>query len=1295
MTSSSSTSLVAIASQAAAAPRLLALPHLYDVSSSTLWDHYRVIPEAKNSGLMQALDPGYQTLTKRTVANDAKVAFQLAAPIGLNIVRLAALGSFVVAASPVALALGGAGILLTGKKTLEDLKRALTSDPQIRGYLQAAEDALAQGNLEVAEQCLKDALGVDVSPDNPRNGDIYLQFGMLYVRMQRPRQALLAFARASVLFRENQFLVLPGSDGQAAIKVSKRGYTELMALNCLNAFALDDAGLAEWAALAKDFGQSAALRLENFATAKEEGALFSLFGVDEVSARYNRSLLGGIKFLQAKFAAAQALEHSGENLARPSIEAGLALVQEDESLSQNEKGRLILQQSQFYFAMARRHPDQAVTYLDTALELSRKGSELLDDIGDVLQVRAEVMAWLVHSLPSLSQQFPDAVAQRLSGYRSEWQHLIAQVEQSSIPGREEFLLWACDQLYRSSASRDDRRRAVQQGLAVTERLGDAASAVHYALRLAYVDPSPAAAQTLLDAARTLASHRDPLLRSYGKRYLASLITASDSAAAQDLYADAADAAHVACIDIREYGRSVPFMLQGRPVIHAARDARVVLEIHVAYCLFEAKRWEALAQCLARLERDPEIVGQPLALLVLDALRAHLAIQKHDSIYARHLRDKVLAAAPPEMRAELTKLLPTMDAATERQVLSPTTEDGMAPLPRSEIERFEASRGQLQELIAAVEQLLMSAEYGESTLAVLGEQRQRLQNAEFRVAIVGEFSTGKSTFLNALLGARVLPSAVRPTTAIINRLAFGTPGLRIFFQDGHEAQAPLEALKDYITEKANPANTKGISSVEIRAQVPLLKAGVTLIDTPGVGSLFSSHTETTLQLLPTCDAVILITDATQPLAQSEREFLDQLKGVMSERIFVVANKVDDLTPPQAARAISFLEENLRPLLPAAKVYPVSAYLALAARRLASGELTLADVVDDPFLQGAQDPVKILEASRFDRLEAGLYRELIQRKGDLLLHTSRDRLRDVLMEVDADLEMRLRNLDRDMSDVNERVEAVVAAIRLARQRLVRIFDQFDAGQREVKTELWERLRSDKRRVLTRLRETVEALDYEQLQNPAAMAGLNEHVRDWLDEAVAEGVKHLQQQFDRALRAVAEVSAELGAAFSHQMASPAPAWKSPLQTALAPYASASDDDGDWVLMSGGLGFVGGLMLGPLGVAAAVIGGYFFGRLREERQTEAARQQVMTQVGVALDQAEASFRQQVDSILATTFTPHIEHLRHAAEQSLSVMEERLAGMMAERQVALTDLTPVRERLLRTQVALQSHLENLNGEMA
>jgi GTP-binding protein EngB required for normal cell division len=212
-------------------------------------------------------------------------------------------------------------------------------------------------------------------------------------------------------------------------------------------------------------------------------------------------------------------------------------------------------------------------------------------------------------------------------------------------------------------------------------------------------------------------------------------------------------------------------------------------------------------------------------------------------------------------------------------------------------------------------------------------RDRLSTGQFHLAVLGQFKRGKSTLINALLGAEILPYGVLPVTLVPVFLRFGSqPDLEIHYQNRRGAEHyPLDRLGEFVNEANNPENRKNVSRVELFYPVDLLQSGVVLIDTPGVGSTLQHNTDTTLDFLPRCDAAIVVLSADPPITAVEVEFLRQLQSHVA-RLFFVLNKIDYLDADSAAAARQFLRETLQTRLgiDAPPVWTVSARQGLRAR-----------------------------------------------------------------------------------------------------------------------------------------------------------------------------------------------------------------------------------------------------------------------------------------------------------------------------------------------------------------------------
>jgi small GTP-binding protein len=193
---------------------------------------------------------------------------------------------------------------------------------------------------------------------------------------------------------------------------------------------------------------------------------------------------------------------------------------------------------------------------------------------------------------------------------------------------------------------------------------------------------------------------------------------------------------------------------------------------------------------------------------------------------------------------------------------------------------------------------------------------------FLLVIVGEFNAGKSAFINALLGERVLREGVTPTTAVITRVRYAATPFE--HRDGPmlEVGYPLELLRD-----------------------------VAIVDTPGTNAILREHEQITNHFVPRADLVLFVTSADRPFTETERAFMERIRD-WGKKVVVVLNKVDLLSPTQVDEQVNFVRDGVERLLGfRPSVFPVSARSALLAREAPD--------------QLAADEAR--RASRFDALE----------------------------------------------------------------------------------------------------------------------------------------------------------------------------------------------------------------------------------------------------------------------------------------------------------------------------------------
>lgn len=260
--------------------------------------------------------------------------------------------------------------------------------------------------------------------------------------------------------------------------------------------------------------------------------------------------------------------------------------------------------------------------------------------------------------------------------------------------------------------------------------------------------------------------------------------------------------------------------------------------------------------------------------------------------------------------------------------------------RSTVQPNQSLAPTLWELIAeALEVPLADSDAAKSARSRLNQLSDRLTSQKLNLAVLGQFKRGKSTLLNALLGSPILPVAVTPLTAIPTFIGAGESfQLRTTAISGEVEEIPAanaEALHSLlqarVTEAENPHNRLGLARVDVTAPSALLERGVTLIDTPGVGSTYQHNTDTAEAVLPECDAALFVVSPDPPITATELDYLARIRAT-APRIILVLNKIDVIDPEDKQPAIDFLRDVAadRAGLEDAPLFCVSARAGLRAK-----------------------------------------------------------------------------------------------------------------------------------------------------------------------------------------------------------------------------------------------------------------------------------------------------------------------------------------------------------------------------
>lgn len=220
---------------------------------------------------------------------------------------------------------------------------------------------------------------------------------------------------------------------------------------------------------------------------------------------------------------------------------------------------------------------------------------------------------------------------------------------------------------------------------------------------------------------------------------------------------------------------------------------------------------------------------------------------------------------------------------------------------------------------------------------LGRVEGALARGALTIAVLGQFKRGKSSLLNAFAGERVFPTGVLPLTAVATRLVRGPKSARVTESNGEVLALPVEGIEEFVSERRNPGNRRGVVEVEISMPLPDWADGIAFVDCPGIGSPHDANTAAARAMLPRADAAIFVLSPDPSITANEVDFLAEVSS-HATRFFFVLNKSDLLAPEELADLSAYLKGILegRCGFDNVRLYPVSAKQALEAARSGSAE-----------------------------------------------------------------------------------------------------------------------------------------------------------------------------------------------------------------------------------------------------------------------------------------------------------------------------------------------------------------------
>lgn len=232
---------------------------------------------------------------------------------------------------------------------------------------------------------------------------------------------------------------------------------------------------------------------------------------------------------------------------------------------------------------------------------------------------------------------------------------------------------------------------------------------------------------------------------------------------------------------------------------------------------------------------------------------------------------------------------------------------------------------------------------EEAVRVLAEFMDRFATNRFLVLVAGDFKSGKSTLVNALVGKAVCPVKATPRTAKVTRLTATRQedepeSVEVIYREDRPAErrrldeGPLD---EFVALGGKRTSEVSLVDVFLHPGSTILRHPVRLVDTPGIGSGEADHSKLTREYLQHADAVLFVFSGTKPYSETERDFLLTFRTLLDRTVFAV-NRMDDISAEDRQDIIDHIRTSLaRDILPKGAalptIWPVSATKALAGMK----------------------------------------------------------------------------------------------------------------------------------------------------------------------------------------------------------------------------------------------------------------------------------------------------------------------------------------------------------------------------
>jgi GTPase SAR1 family protein len=392
---------------------------------------------------------------------------------------------------------------------------------------------------------------------------------------------------------------------------------------------------------------------------------------------------------------------------------------------------------------------------------------------------------------------------------------------------------------------------------------------------------------------------------------------------------------------------------------------------------------------------------------------------------------------------------------------------------------------------------------ETTATLAHELAEQVPRDELNLLVVGQFKRGKSSLVNALLGADVMPTGALPLTGVATVTRYGDERrIDVLFRHRTDRREILvDELPLYVSEQCNPANRLGVERVEVIWPSETIR-GLALFDTPGIGSTYVHNTAAARAALPRADAAVLVVGPEPPIGADELRYAREVVA-SSEHLFVVLNK-SDIAGKALPEILQFTRDAVKQVVGErenVEIVPLSVTRARDAQRAGGEDPAFADFVDS-------------------------LRSFVEQRGSATRERSvRRRATAILQRLDALLAMRSTALALPRTERERRKALVARALQTVDDRVRSLELMVDDDVRRLRLALEEAMDRFHDRDEPRFRTLAAAISKEpsaQRRGDRLEIAVAERAAAWRKDAVEQAARQLQLDAAKYGRLLGEIEA-----------------------------------------------------------------------------------------------------------------------------------------------------------------------------